>query len=99
MVKITANKINYKINLHSLELANQHLFAERLKNEILVVYPSVEIIIVSKKKLNRHPLLELECFFPDASQAQYIKHHIDEIALDVEERLVEQINTAKSSAA
>lgn len=96
------NKFNYKINLNNLEITNQHLFAERLKNEILTIYPNVEIIIVSRKKRNRHPLLELECFLSDSHQSQkqqQIKHHIGQLALDVEERLLEQIIAAKLSAA
>lgn len=100
MVKKFVNKFSYKISLNSLGVSNQHLFAERLKNEILLLFPNLEVSVISKKKFNRQALLELECTLSNSSfQISDIKHQIDILAIDLEHRLLEHITAARLSAA
>ena len=102
MIKTTANKIRYKIKLNKLSLANQQLFAERLKDEIELIFPDLAVLVVSKNKFSRQSLLELECSLPNYSyqiELEHIYNQIDILALDLEQRLIEQISSARFSAA
>ncbi len=100
MVKKFVNKFRYKINVTNLGTANQHLFAERLKNELLLLFPNLDVIVISKKKSNRQAVLELECTLANHTlQLSDIKTQINLLATDLEQRLLEQINAARLSAA
>ena len=102
MDKTNINKITYRINPGKLSITNQHLFAERLKNEIELMFPDLAVVVVSKNKFSRQSLLELECSLPNYCyqiELDHVNNQIHLLALDLEERLIEQISAARISAA
>ncbi len=100
----------YTIEREKIEGLNPYLFGERLKDELSLIFSSLNIVLVYGKDSQNHLTLQLQFIASNptignrgnarhSDQLKNIEQEITNISLSLTIRLLEQISIAKLSAA
>lgn len=101
---VSDNKLVYQLSLNSkdLGLVNPYLFIEKLRDEVLIKLPSIEVAIFYNTKANGEPLANLK-FFSSESASNYqikkLQKEITSIASILGDELMNRIEAAQRSVA
>ena len=101
---ISEKKLVYQLSLNSkdLGLVNPYLFIEKLRDEVLIKLPSIEVSVFYNTKANGEPLANLK-FFSFESRSNYqikkLQKEITSIASILRDELTNRIESAQRSVA